>query len=336
MTEKEKTHVVRSWGAYGDNNGEMKWPACICRGANGLLYVTDSWNHRVQVFRPEDGHYVRKWGGEGNDDGNFGYPVGIAIAKCEKQERALVKALIVISVFQAFPPGLLPLCVAYVGHERVCVADSESCRVQSFESDGTFVSQWKDATQTNVTNISRYCGGDHHGTIYVTDSDIGTARNRILVFDANNDILVPHLEMDCKEFVHTISIFNDTVWYAMGNVIGYFCRLAHGDYVPNTKYISLDTRTCDVKQILVSNLRANIDNDGSCYEDTKDNAVIYITTKYDHGLWKFLSNGTLIGRLEIFEPNGHTFISPRGLAQESNGMLYVVDSGNHRIVALLA
>jgi DNA-binding beta-propeller fold protein YncE len=43
------------------------------------VYVSDQWNHRVQIFSREDGAFVRKWGGNGHGDGQFQHPYGVAV-----------------------------------------------------------------------------------------------------------------------------------------------------------------------------------------------------------------------------------------------------------------
>ena len=42
------------------------------------IYVTDSNNHRIQIFTHE-GQFIGKWGEKGNGDGQFNYPRGIAM-----------------------------------------------------------------------------------------------------------------------------------------------------------------------------------------------------------------------------------------------------------------
>ena len=100
---------------------QFKQPGAIAIGPDGLVYVADTWNQRVQVFTPEGeykrewsdkyygprgiaaapsgaiylsdtgNHRVRKftpdgveqttWGGLGKDPGQFTEPVGIAVGK---------------------------------------------------------------------------------------------------------------------------------------------------------------------------------------------------------------------------------------------------------------
>jgi DNA-binding beta-propeller fold protein YncE len=41
-------------------------------GSDGMVYVTDGFNHRVQVFRHDNGAFVRTFGTEGDGVGQLG------------------------------------------------------------------------------------------------------------------------------------------------------------------------------------------------------------------------------------------------------------------------
>ncbi len=58
--------------------GRFSAPTNLALDSAGRLYVTDTWNCRVQVFDPE-GNFVRAFGTQGNQPGKFARPKGIAI-----------------------------------------------------------------------------------------------------------------------------------------------------------------------------------------------------------------------------------------------------------------
>lgn len=96
----------------GEKPGEFHYPAKIAAGEGGgkggrRIYVSDSYNNRVQVFT-EDGEYITQWGGMGFLRGTFRVASGIAVG----------------------PKG------------RVYVVDFYNHRVQVFESDGTFLTSF--------------------------------------------------------------------------------------------------------------------------------------------------------------------------------------------------
>ncbi|HWP13304.1 MAG TPA: 6-bladed beta-propeller [Ramlibacter sp.] len=64
-------------GKRGDGPGEFNLPRDAVVGADGLLYVVDSGNFRVQVFDAE-GKYVKTFGAIGRQSGQFSRPKEIA------------------------------------------------------------------------------------------------------------------------------------------------------------------------------------------------------------------------------------------------------------------
>lgn len=60
-------------GKRGSADGELNLPRDVVVGPDGLLYVVDGANFRVQVFRP-DGSFVRAFGGVGRQSGQFSRP----------------------------------------------------------------------------------------------------------------------------------------------------------------------------------------------------------------------------------------------------------------------
>jgi len=63
-------------GTRGDGETELNLPRDIALGADGLLYVVDGGNFRVQVF-DTDGNHVRQIGAIGVQTGQFSRPKGI-------------------------------------------------------------------------------------------------------------------------------------------------------------------------------------------------------------------------------------------------------------------
>ena len=72
------------WGGVADTKGEVRaqpgkffGPRDVAIGPDGLLYVSDTGNKRIQVF-DANGGFVRAFGGAGAEPGRFNEPVGLA------------------------------------------------------------------------------------------------------------------------------------------------------------------------------------------------------------------------------------------------------------------
>jgi DNA-binding beta-propeller fold protein YncE len=68
---------LRHWGESGSGEGQLARPRGICLARDGLLYVADSCNHRLQVF-DRDGRWQRSIGAEGAGPGQLRYPYDVA------------------------------------------------------------------------------------------------------------------------------------------------------------------------------------------------------------------------------------------------------------------
>jgi DNA-binding beta-propeller fold protein YncE len=137
-------HFVCCWGSPGTGPEQFQRARALALGPDGLLYVADACNHRIQVFR-KDGKLVRIWGQPGNGPGELGYPYDLAFA----QDGNLFVVEYGNQRVQKFTPsgeslgcwctpgrapGQLhsPWAVAVDSRGRVYVVDTENHRVQRF------------------------------------------------------------------------------------------------------------------------------------------------------------------------------------------------------------
>lgn len=70
-------HVVLRWGTPGQEPGQFARIRALALGPDGLLYVADACNHRIQVFT-KTGELVRCWGTPGQEPGELSYPYDLA------------------------------------------------------------------------------------------------------------------------------------------------------------------------------------------------------------------------------------------------------------------
>ncbi len=72
--------LLARWGSAGPAPGQFARIRALALGPDGLLYVADACNHRIQVFT-RDGDHVRCFGEPGAEPGQLSYPYDLAFAK---------------------------------------------------------------------------------------------------------------------------------------------------------------------------------------------------------------------------------------------------------------
>jgi len=67
------------FGGCGDGEGQFCLPEDVVVGPNGLIYVADTGNHRIQVF-DKDGAHEGQFGSYGSGQGQFNSPSGVTVS----------------------------------------------------------------------------------------------------------------------------------------------------------------------------------------------------------------------------------------------------------------
>ena len=93
----------------GETNDTFNRPTDIAFAPNGDFYVSDGYGNSRVVKFTRDGKFVKTWGKKGEAPGDFNLPHGIAVDK----------------------------------RGRVYVGDRDNRRMQVFDADGNFITQWK-------------------------------------------------------------------------------------------------------------------------------------------------------------------------------------------------
>lgn len=200
-------YTLSEWGGSGSGNGQMSQPYGVVVSPEGLVFVSEAGNHRIQVFGA-NGEYIRKFGSLGSGNGQLNTPQGIALGPdgllyVADRGNYRVQVFTQTGTFvrkwgsQGSGNGQFnfPINVAVATNGRVYVADYYNVRVQVFDSNGVFVLKWG-SYGGDGGQFTRPVGlaVARNGQIYVTDSQYNETPGedsgphgpgRIEVFDAS-------------------------------------------------------------------------------------------------------------------------------------------------------
>lgn len=135
------------FGEKGNGKGQFNCPSGIACDSTGNVYVTDKYNHRIQVFTPK-GVFLRMFGSHGPGSGEFNCPRGIAI-DCSD----------LVYVSEGLYLRKRPMVEEWDNH-RVSVFTSKGQFVTAFGRRGTGPGEFR-CPQGLVTDIK--------GVVYVCD-----------------------------------------------------------------------------------------------------------------------------------------------------------------------
>ena len=159
-------NVLHEWGTFADGvsnpvgDGTFNEPWGIAIGPDGSVYVTDTWNHRVQKFS-STGRFIKAWGvfGQGESPEAFYGPRGLAVD----------------------------------AEGRVYVTDTGNKRIVVFDKDGNFITQFGSAGfDPGQFDEPVGIAIDRNGTVYVAD----TWNQRIQTFTVTETDTGPIFEPD--------------------------------------------------------------------------------------------------------------------------------------------
>jgi len=203
--------VLQTWGTFGDISkgeapgGTFNEPWAVVAGLDGSVFVTDTWNHRIQKFTA-DGQFIKMWGyfGQAEKPDAFWGPRGLAV---DSKGNIYVtdtgnKRVVVFTSNGDFvtqfgtagmEPGQFdePVGIAVDKDGLVYVADTWNSRIQIFAPDATGtnfsmlraweVNAWKGQSLDNKPFIAL----DANNRILVADPE----GYRVLKFDAEGKLI---------------------------------------------------------------------------------------------------------------------------------------------------
>ncbi|MGH7259774.1 MAG: 6-bladed beta-propeller [Nitrospiraceae bacterium] len=190
---------LMKFGSRGNGEGQFSspWGIAVDR-VRGYIYVVDSANFRVQKFDP-GGEFIMQWGSFGANDGQFYFPRGIAVdpadgavyvvdmgnhrvQKFDTSTNVLPQLLTKwggglgpghASDPRAQEPGQFrsPWGITVDSQGDVYVTDSGNQRVQKFDREGNFITQWGGfGNGDGQFNFPYGVTVDARGSVFVVDS----------------------------------------------------------------------------------------------------------------------------------------------------------------------
>ena len=272
--------------------GQLQDPRGIGVGGDGLIYVADTGNHRVQRFS-KDGLFIDAWGTNGSGQGQFRDPGGIAFEPSRRWIYVADTGNHRVQVFQTTDaPGGPFTLVATWGTEGsgegqfrgpsdiavnssegwVYVTDTGNHRVQRFNIFGRFFDAWRTegSGDGQFNEPSGIAFDASQGLVYVTDTGS-----------------------------HRIQRFNSA-----GVYFGQWGSEGTGDSKFSHPFGIAVDRT----------------------------GLVYVADTGSHRVKKFSSSGASFGGWGFRGTADSRFVAPYGIAIDTDQQLvYVADTGNHRV-----
>ena len=281
------------WSLMGESN-QLDTPQGVAVDAQGNVYVIDSGNLRVQKF-DSSGKFLMMWGENGNGDGQFRFTqfrFGFRLA------------------------AAIPLAIDV--QNNVYVADPLNHRIQNFDTNGQFLTQWGLQGDGDGQFQSPYgVAADAKGNIYVSDF----TRNDIQKFDHQGKFLLKWdgQGSESGKFNHPGSITVD----AQGNVYVV-------DY-GNNRIQKFD----DKGKLLVAwgiHGGGNDDFSAPLAVGMDKSGNVYVLDSGNSRIQKFDSSGSFLASWVTFSEEG--FYTPLAMAVDGDGYIYVSDIHDNRVLKL--
>jgi predicted membrane-bound mannosyltransferase/DNA-binding beta-propeller fold protein YncE len=283
-------------GVPGSEPGQFLSPRGIAVAPDGSLYVVDTGNSRIQHLSPQ-GDVLQVWGTRYDGEGDA-------------------------------PPGQFkePWDVTVGVDGTVFVADTWNHRIQKFTADGKFLATWGSGIISDPTNLLGYFGPrgiatNSQGEVFITD----TGNKRVVYFDSEGKPLGQFgeggsnpgqldepvgLAIDLDGNVYVADTWNQRIQV--------FRRDISGQY---TYFSGWDVRGWD--GITPTNYPyLTVDTFGHLFATDPDNGRAI----------EFTTQGEVLRYWEDSGPNSGPFNLPVGIAADQEGGVWVVDSGNGRLL----
>ncbi len=281
---------VKAWGKSGTQPGQFEDPIGIVV-AEDQIFVSDSGNHRIQVF-DRQGKFLRSFGSQGENLGELSRPMSMGIHKdilyvAEYTNDRIQK----FSLANGESQGVLgssgsgagefdlPADVAVDDDGKIYVADFTNNRVQVLDASGKFLDQFG---KTGSSGIGAGSFNYPTGVGFLPDGNL-------LVADTYND---------------RVQVFEPG---------GKFVRKWGGPFATN----------------IPGSFNGWFKNAAAVTADQK--GQVFVADFYNHRIQKFTAKGKFLAVFGKSGSQPGQFKHPTDMAVDADGNVYVVDFGNDRI-----
>ncbi|MEC5425919.1 6-bladed beta-propeller [Virgibacillus sp. C22-A2] len=287
-------------GNLRNADGVFSEPVGIAVDNNDHVYITDTFNHRVQKF-DNSGTLLGKWGGNSGNGGPTAYGTN-------------------------YWQFIAPKQITYNGkYNEIVIADTGNSRIQVFSQNGSWLfnfGYYNLSFPMGVTTTS-------DGYYYVAD----TGNNRVVMFNpfgyfvrswgteglGNGQFRQPtFITVDSQDNLYVVDRYNSRIqkFDESGNFITKW-----GTNGGNPQIDPLDNWGEGNGDLFLPIGIAVDQNDNVYVADSSNNRV-----------QKFSSNGTYLDTIGQFGGEDHNFFSPQGIAVGANGDIYIADTLLNRVV----
>ncbi len=285
-----------AFGKNGSALGEFNLPRDIAVAPDGSLYISDTGNHRIQHLSV-DGQVLDSWGTFAD------------------------------SSVETAPPGTFyePWGLAVGADGSVYVADTWNHRIQKFTAEGKFITQWGYFGQGESGEAfwgPRDIVIDSNGHVLISD----TGNKRIVIFDQDGKYLTSFGSAGLLE-----GQFDEPV----GLAIDHEGRILVVDaWNQRVQVFQPDYESLTFSPVLeweiVGWYGQSLDNKPYITADNIGN--VYISDPEGYRILQFNTEGGFIRYWGDYGTDLESFILPTGLTIGENESLWVVDTGNNRIL----
>lgn len=194
--------LLHTWSSEGDEAGRFNKPAGIAIAPDQSVYITDTWNHRIQQF-DADGKFIRMWGKDGTEASDFDTPTEIAIApngdvyiagREPYIQQFTAKGKFVRS-WGSKGKGAMQFSsigsISIAPNNTLYVLEYDNQRVLQFTLEGDFIREWGGIGNTDRSaELGKFHDPSgltvgNNGSVYVAD----TMNNRIQQFTAEGEFV---------------------------------------------------------------------------------------------------------------------------------------------------